>query len=167
MQMLCAGGYPCVGDPPAFEAHGVGQVPWDQCVDRAVKLVDTHLQFPPDGCYDVIRLRRNLMEQARSFNKFNAAFGIPAMPISLLVGSFRRNYLAIDDWAGGGHRLLTLDFENLITDPKGSALVLRDWTGKDLAVDRMTACVVARGPNCYPTLLELSLIEIGNDDVPA
>ncbi len=158
MQMLYAGGYPCEGEPPAFEEHVMGDIPWEKCKDRAVKLVDAHLDLPPDGPYDVLRLRRNPQEQARSYIKFSAAFGVPAVPISKLVGSMRRDYVAIDKWASQ-HRTLMLEFEDLITDPGGSALMLREWTGRPLRVDRMAACVVKRRPECYPGLLELSLIE--------
>ncbi|KKN38356.1 hypothetical protein LCGC14_0754310 [marine sediment metagenome] len=158
MQILHAGGYPCEGEPPAFEPH-LGGIPWERCGDRAVKHVDTQLNLPPGGPYDVIRLRRNLQQQARSFTKWAAAlFRGRAIPISRIIASFRRDYAVIDDWAVN-HRLLVLDFENLITDPKGSAFAIRNWTGKDLDVDRMAACVVKRSPNCYPGLLELSLIE--------
>lgn len=158
MQMLHAGGYPCAGEPPAFEPCPVGCIPWKRYGGHAVKFVDAQLDLPPDGTYDVIRLRRNLQEQARSFNKWTAVMfrGVP-IPISKIVASFRRDYLVIDEWAKN-HHLLMLGFENLITDPRGSAILLRDWTGKDLDVDRMAACVVKRSPACYPGLLELSLL---------
>ena len=44
MQMLWAGGYPCLGRWPAFEQYAVGRVPWHLLPDRvAVKLVDAQL----------------------------------------------------------------------------------------------------------------------------
>lgn len=64
MQMLHAGGYPCEGEPPDFEPHPVGEMPWERCERRAVKLVDAHHQFPPAGSYDVIRLIVALVDES-------------------------------------------------------------------------------------------------------
>lgn len=75
MQMLHAGGYPCMGEYPAFECFDIGKIPWRECEGFAVKAVDAQLQNPPDSACKVIRLRRNLVEQCKSINKWNNLFG--------------------------------------------------------------------------------------------
>ena len=88
MQMLNAGGYPCVGEYPAFEKYNIGDIPWEECVGKAVKVVDTHIQFPPEGRYKVIFLTRDIKQQVKSqckFLKFIA--GIDSKPSSRYVKS--------------------------------------------------------------------------------
>ena len=70
MQMLHMGGFPCFGNPPAFETYMIEKIPWGECEGRAVKLIDMHRHFPPNGDYRVILLKRSLREQAKSINKF-------------------------------------------------------------------------------------------------
>lgn len=159
MQMLHAGGFPCVGEPPAFEEYGIGQIPWKDCHDRAVKLVDAQLQFPPQMPCKVIRLRRNLKQQAKSFNKFNKCFGLPSAPISKLIKSFRRDYYKIDTWAKKQSGLMTIEFETIIKYPGYIAMRISKFSGRDLNIGAMASCVVDRSPDCYPTMLELDLLE--------
>lgn len=163
MQMLQAGGYPCLGEPPAFEEYGVGQIPWPKCAGRAVKVVDTQLQFPPAGRYCVLRLRRNFLEQARSFNKWMGALSRMApSPVSRIAASFRADYEAIDAWAAKQSSVLILAFEDLVCQPKTSAQVLAgkiaEFDGTQLDVEAMAECVLPRPPTCFPGLLELDLL---------
>ncbi|KKL91874.1 hypothetical protein LCGC14_1890270 [marine sediment metagenome] len=163
MQMLCAGGYPCRGEPPAFEPYPAGDIPWDECQGHAVKLVDAHEQLPPTGTFDVIRLRRNLTEQARSFNKFSCViFGADTIPTSRLVGAFRRDYAVIDEWLRG-QRSMVLDFETIITNPITAAIAIQDFVGDPLDIQRMAACVLRRDPQCNSRLLELDLIKAARE----
>lgn len=69
MQMLHAGGHSCFGGPPAFDGYDLGKIPWRSVGMMAVKVVETHLQFPPRdfGPFRVIRLGRDFREQAKSF----------------------------------------------------------------------------------------------------
>lgn len=159
MQMLWAGGMPCKGDPPAFECFSLGAIPWGECEGHAVKLVDSHLQLPPDGDYLVIRLRRDAKEQAKSFNKWNAAFGLPGVALSQLIGSFRRDYKKIDAWSRSQRGWMCLDFEKIIEFPRPTAVRLADFLGRDLDLDRMKSVVENRDVNCLPSLLELELIK--------
>lgn len=159
MQMLHAGGHPCQGTPPDFEPFGIGLIPWSQCEGTAVKLVDSQLHLPQDGNYKIVRLRRNLTEQARSVNKWGAAlFGVPAAPTSTLIGSFSRDYEVIDAWCDR-HTTLVMDFEKLITEPGRAAAELAAFSGRDLDVALMLRAVIPRSPQCYHELLELQLIE--------
>lgn len=159
MQMLHAGGYQCQGTPPDFEPFPVGTIPWDRCRDTAVKLVDAQLQLPPDGDYKIIRLRRDMTEQARSMNKWAAAlFRMPAIPVSALIGSFRRDYEIIDDWCSR-HTTMVMDFEKLVTEPGRAAAELTAFANQDLDVAMMVKVVIPRTAECYPELLELKLIE--------
>lgn len=158
MQMLYAGGFPCQGTPPAFEPFPLGCIPWEQCAGTAIKLVDAQWQHPADGNYKIVRLRRNMVEQARSANKWGAALlGLPAIPIATLIGSFRRDYKLIDSWCDR-HSTFAVDFERLIGEPGRMAAELAVFSGLDLDVARMTSVVIPRSPNCHPELLELRLI---------
>lgn len=159
MQMLHAGGFPCLGGPPAFEDFPVGCTPWEECDGKAVKLVDSHLHFPPAGSYRVIRLHRDLIQQARSTNKWvGAVSGIQALPVSRLIGSIRRDYVTIDEWAAK-HITLHLPFEDLVGKPREAAKTIAHFVQTTLNVDAMAACVIPRGPECHAELLEVALCE--------
>lgn len=159
MQMLHAGGYPCVGHPPAFEEYPVGEIPWPEVRGKAVKVVDTHLHLPPPGRYFVIRLLRDLREQARSLNKWTSAmFRLPPAPISRIVASLRRDYATIDEWCFQQEKCLELRFEDILARPARAALDLCDFLGWDLDPARMREVVVTRPPECYGGLLEAELI---------
>ena len=160
MQMLSAGGYPCKGEWPAFEPFQIGRIPWSECKGFAVKLIDPQRRFPPPGDYRIIRLSRDLREQAKSFNQFNAAFGFPPVPAGRLIKSFKRDYRVIDKWARR-HRTMRLDFETIITDTTHAAEMISTFVRAELDIEKMVACVVVRNPECHPGLLELSLIQKG------
>lgn len=158
MQMLHAGGYPCKGEYPAFECFPVGAIPWAECGGFAVKLVDAQLQLPPPGDYRVIRLVRDMKQQAMSMNRWNSVvLGLPSCSVSRLVGSYRRDYAAIDQWASQ-YPVLELDFERIVTDSRNAATAIRDFVGASLDIERMAAVVVDRSPEVHPTLLELTLL---------
>lgn len=158
MQMLFCGDFPCAGKPPAFECYSIGEIPWPELGGKAVKLVDAQHQLPPAGNYRVIRLHRDITQQARSINKFNAAFGLPAIPVSQLMGSIRRDYEIIDQWAEE-YPVLELSFEHLILSPLTEARAIESFVCRSLNVPAMSACVIAREVECHPELLELKLLE--------
>ena len=158
MQMLQAGGYPTVGDYPAFECFPMGLIPWGAIGDRAVKVVDVQRQFPPQGQYSVILLRRDLIEQAKSFNKFSQAFGLPAMSTLKIRASFSRDYGLISRWLQHQHRYMELRFETLIQEPDKAAASLQEFLGQPMDLGKMKAAVRKRDAYCYPGLLELELI---------
>jgi len=157
MQMLNAGGFPCEGDYPSFEEHPFGEVPWGECFGKAVKLVDAHLQLPPPGNYKIVRLARNLKQQAKSFNKFTKIFGMPSAPVALLIKSFKRDYITIDKWAQG-YPVLRLGFEAIILDPTKAAEKLAEFIGVPMAIRAMAKTVIKRGTDCHPTMLETEMV---------
>lgn len=158
MQMLAAGGYPCAGTFPDYEPFPIGQIPWSGIDGMAVKLVDAHRQLPPVGPkYRIIRLNRNKTEQARSINKWMAAFFHLSANVSVLLGSLRRDYETIDAWASE-HDTLVLEFESIIKSPRESAERIVEWLGCPLDIDEMVKAVKPRGVECYQGLLELELI---------
>lgn len=167
MQMLHAGGYPCVGEPSAFEEHGVGTIPWADYRGQmvAVKAVGGKLDFPPRtlGPFDVIRLHRDLDQQACSTNKFNhMVSGLPVIPIWKYVRSFKREYSEIDVFYKKG-RVLHVYFEQVLADPLIQAERIVDWLEyrdhPEMDVEAMAAAVVRRGQRCLGWLLEAGLID--------
>jgi hypothetical protein len=162
MQMLHAGGFPCVGSPPAFEEFPVGKIPWGDCAGKAVKLVDAHLQLPQPGRYHVITPRRLLRTQAKSWNRFaGVLFGIQPADEARIVESFTRDYATIAAWARRQESRCYLSFGTLVTQPRAAAEHLAASLGVDLDIDAMAAVVRPRGPGLHPTLLELEMAEEG------
>ena len=159
MQMLHAGGYPCVGVPPAFEEYRMGEVDWDKCDGKAVKLIYEG-QLPPPGTCDVIRLRRDPTEQAKSWNKFLKEMEIPAVPVDRLMRRFQYSYRKLDLWASKQRMLMTFDFEFVISEPRRSAIMLHDVvSGIDsLDIEKAASVVIDRSPNCSAELYELRMV---------
>jgi len=163
MQMLDAGGYPCKGTHPGYEPFGVGSIPWNECEGHAVKVVDAHSQLPPPGypCR-VIRLRRDLKQQAKSIHKWANAFGFgfafSRSANKALIAGLQHDYRLIDKWARDCQTLV-LDFERLITEPKRAAERLCEWIDEPLDTAAMAACVIDRAPECHREMLELGIIE--------
>lgn len=160
MQMLYAGGFPCVGEWPAFEPHPQDILwkgfQWKDCVGKAVKMVNAK-ELPPPGTYDVIRLRRDLVEQAMSIWKFGKVFGIVEAPIDKLFPALAQAYQAIDFWACHQQTMMTLDFETLINVPHEGAQMLSDFVG-GLDVNKAASVVIDRSPKCGPELHELGMV---------
>lgn len=158
IQMLNAGGYPCLGKYPAFEPFTLGNIQWDIAEGKAVKLVDAQLQFPPVGKkYKIIYLSRDRKQQAKSTNKFVGVLGIPPIKLKKLIRSFKIDYKIIDTWAKN-HDVLRIKFEDLINRPMSTALKISGFTGGDLNTKKMCAAVIDRKPECGPELLELSMM---------
>ena len=165
MQMLHAGGYPCFGEYPAFEPiQEIGAIPWTECLGKAVKVVDTHTQFPPTGEYHVIRLRRDYKQQARSIGKFlKEVVGIPQSRalINQYEKSLPADYRKIDEWAKRQKGLLELDFEDIIKKPSSSVFSIANFINTRTeeiinlsAMVKMVNVVEQRSPDCYPGMLE-------------
>lgn len=163
MQMLDAGGVPCSGTYPDYEPFPMGTTPWSEVSGKAVKLVDAHLHFPPPGSYRVIRLYRNFTEQAKSFNKWTKAF-FDAKPASRdkLVGSFVRDYRKIDEWAIP-YPTIGVHFEQIVEKPRYVAEKLAKFLGMSLDIEKMVSVVRPRSAECYPTLLEIELLNDQSD----
>lgn len=163
MQMLNAGGYPCMGNYPAFEDVELTAKLFKENTGKAIKVVDTHMQFPPTGEYHVIRLRRNWGEQAKSLCKFLRAINVDVPTnktnIKKFTKSFPADYEKIDSWAKRQKGMIIIDFEELILNPRESAEKISQFTGEQLDIDKMVAVVEPRTTGCYPTMLELKFID--------
>ena len=165
MQMLNAGGLVCAGEYPAFEPYSIGEIPWEQCKGKVVKLVDAQLQFPPGNGHKVILLKRDRKQQAKSINKFLGAIAnLPPMPNKPLVKSLDHDYKIIKKWAKK-QNVLHLSFEEIITHPEKVVEDISDfldfaWPLFDIK-KAAEAIVVGRGTDCYPGLLEFKTIKKG------
>lgn len=161
MQMLHAGGYPCLGTYPAFENYLIGDIPWNETEGKAVKLVDTHVQFPKPGDYKVIRLKRDLTQQSKSQVKFLKYFGFP-LPKSAykdFLKSLPNDYKKIDSWAKKQSELITISFEDIINNPDEVINNLVDFIGVDLDKSKMKSVIIKRNSDCYNGLLELTMLD--------
>jgi len=159
MQMLQAGGVPVVGKFPAFEEYELGSIPWGDVQGKAVKLVDSHLHFPPDslGPYRVLLTTRNIVQQAMSTAKFlkdqGFHLGIDQMR---LRKSIERDNAAIREWAERQESVLHVQFEATLANTEAAAAKIRDFIGPEysLDADRAAGAVIKRSPKCYPGLME-------------
>jgi hypothetical protein len=159
MQMLDAGGYPCAGKYPSYEAFDIGEIPFKDLQGKAIKVIDTHTQFPPTGEYHVIRLRRNYKQQAKSMYKLLSNFmPLPKSFIPQSEKSLPKDYATIDAWAKRQKGLLELDFEEIITNPLAAAKKIAVFIEYPLFIDRMAAVIKERSTDCYPTMLETTII---------
>jgi hypothetical protein len=169
MQMLAAGGVPCVGLWPSFEDQDHNSLrrsdpaSWQaQAAGRAVKLLDPHRAPPPAGPdYRVLWLFRDWSEQARSQLKV----------VGVDQGRGNRKRMerqlrreteaagsaldAVDAWRG---RRMVVPFDCLLLRPREMAGLIAVHLGRDLDADAMVSCVVARAPACLPYLLEPTLV---------
>jgi hypothetical protein len=156
MQMLNAGGFPCFGEYPAFEDYPVFEVPWHECKGKAIKLVDSQMYPEPEGEYSIIRLHRDIKEQAKSQKKLmEAMFGKSrGIKTEIIEKSLIRDYKQIDEWAEK-HRTLHIHFEDIMNNPIDVAKRIAEFVAIPLDVIKMAAVVRERSSDCYPTLLEL------------
>lgn len=157
MQMLHAGGVPCSGEFPAFEPHDMGEIPWNDVQEKAVKLVDSHLQFPPHGMYRVILTSRNVVQQSMSIAKFLSYQGFHLrIDKTRLRESVNRDMKTISDWAYQQESVLELPFEKTLKSPDIVAKQIRDFIGPEYSLDpeRAASAVIKRSHKCYPGLME-------------
>lgn len=171
MQALAAGGYPCVGEAPAFEddrladPRGVREFAL-QCVGHAVKILDIHRnKVPLSVPADFILLTRDPVQQARSNAKFLravAGFNTTRADVEKLAASIPPD---IEKASGliferPDARLLGLRFEDVLAFTAHTMHAINTFVGGGLDVQAMAAVVRQRGPECQPDLsIELSLME--------
>ena len=90
MQMLDAGGFPCLGEYPDYEPYNFGGLPWEHARGKALKIPDAHEQLqissPPFDDYLVITPRRDLRQQAESSGKLMRQ--IPILKVAILDRHF-------------------------------------------------------------------------------
>lgn len=175
MQMLEAGGMPCTGEYPAFEAEygsvilGGGVLTADMLAalqGRAVKLLDLHRGVLPKGPdYRVIWINRNHAEQGKSQAKFLST--LTGMSLGRNVArDFSKSYGADTPKLrkalarAGVTTALCLTFETVLAAPRDAAAQIAAHVGIPLTRTTDMANVVrARDPVCAPDLsLELTLI---------
>lgn len=166
MQMLSAGGFPCLGSYPAYENMPVylGWDYWPDCRGSAVKILDAPIQIgtPEDlGECRFVLLTRDPTEQSSSFVKFaKATMGLPddLKTRRTMADSFRRDLPVLRAALRAHGPVLELRFEHLLTKPMGSILRLEEFVGKKLNRGRMLDQVVKRTARSYPGLLEIELL---------
>jgi hypothetical protein len=168
MQMLAAGGMPCIGEPPAFEdvrftpGARVAEDWFASLIGNAVKVLDPHhVQLPKPAPARVIWLNRDYREQAASQAKFlQAVAGIGG--VEDVATAFRRSMpqerrealRALAGWP-----LLEQAFEALILEPAASARAINAFVGGHLDADAMARVVRRRPTECAPGLdMECELI---------
>lgn len=169
MQMLAAGGMPCIGEYPAYEPPelGAGVVSYEfmnQHPDHAFKWLDPKhvtLPYPP---VMVIWLTRNRLEQAKSQVKFaQQVCGMRMQPHA--VRGMTEQIGKDEAWAKRITRPAhTLHFELLINSPRVAAGKLAKMLAPfaTLDVEAMAAQVVKRRPGCERGMdIEVILTERG------
>lgn len=161
MQLLDFGGFPVEGEYPAYECHGLGEIPWNKIKGKAVKVVDIHLQFPPKGKYHVIRLKRDLEQQTASIVKFTEYFvghKIDRQHRKRILKSTIKDYKKIDTWAKRQHSSIEVNFEDLIESTESQIKRIREFIGFELDTKKASSIVFDRKTGCYDGLLELKMI---------
>ena len=161
MQMLSAGGYPCVGKFPSFEVDLDNDRNWIRnCEGMALKIIDPHHYPPPPGHeYRVIWIDRDIRQQAKSTMKAQRALTdlenvhrSQLRDMERLIREQRRP--ALDTWAELGAKVLPMRFERIIRSPRESAEDMASFLRLDLDTKRMAEAVVKRRPSCLPYMLE-------------
>lgn len=169
MQMLHAGGVPCVGPPPFFEVadRGTAAAVVAAHPGHAVKLVypDPAFDFLPPGWAGrcVVVTRRDAAAQAQSQWKLLVATGAvpadePAPDLAALAAEDVRIAAALI--AGYVARTRTpparLEFEQILSDPAGTARALATLVGGPFDAVKAAAAVVRRPPGCLPYMMEFA-----------
>lgn len=165
MQMLAAGGYPVIGQYPAFEdprfAPSVGHV--DPPPGFAVKVLDAHRMSFARCDYRWIVLTRNEDEQARSQLKLLRTYGLPVdrKMRKVVAKSLRAELPKLFGKAGYvGGPIMRLGFEYILANPAQAARKLAKFVGQPLSCDAMAAQVRHRSPKCLPEMLEFELLGV-------
>lgn len=168
MQMLAAGGMPCVGEPPAFEdarlepGRHVDEAWFRGLIGNAIKVLDPHhVQLPKAATARVIWLNRDYREQAASQAKFlQAVAGIGG--VEDVAIAFRRSMPAERKQALcalAGWPILEQAFEALILEPEAAAHAINAFVGGHLDEAAMAHVVRRRPTECAPGLeMELELL---------
>lgn len=167
MQMLHAGGVPCVGIYPAFEEHFTQEL-LNSSAGKALKILDPQRERPAFNANTwVIRLTRDHREQARSSAKFLAL--TMGMPVNRgTVRSIESSYGPDERKISGliehieRNQCLQLSFEELIEAPDRATkwvAAFLERAGISLDETAARAQVRARSTACAPGLdLEIALL---------
>lgn len=173
MKMLHKGGIEPLCDPSSleygYELNASLELPrshgWlNNAGGKAVKILDPQRFTPPHGHrYAFIFLTRDLKEQAKSHVKFINALGVRTMPDTRrkLEASLRRDEPIVRRLLASyeGSRTLSLEFEQLILDPLGSATRMDDFLQRgDFNLIGAASVVFKRTVKCLPYLLEAQTV---------
>lgn len=180
LQMLHKGGMPVAGTFPDYECEEVNPffstsldgrcaIPtqWLQAQDgRALKLLCPQM-FALDGINvaGTLYLTRSLREQALSMQKLLGVSQAAAVAMEQSIAADDSVSLAILRLRGP---LLRLSFEQIITDPRGTAAAVAAFVascgGPALDVAAMTSAVLHRTPDCRPDMsIEAAQIQIAEE----
>jgi hypothetical protein len=167
MQMLHAGGIPCVGQRPAFEdartITDIDQSLFNDWAGHAVKILDPHLAGVPAHIPAVaIFMQRRISEQAKSIAKFSHLVGgtprWKSRQMALLEKGLISDMRAIRQVLEPIPTLM-LQFEEVLARPHEAALQMARHIGVALDLLCMAAVVKARSPLCAPDVsMELQLV---------
>lgn len=164
MQMLSAGGVPCIGEYPGFEdlAHHEqrAQDPhgWAaSSAGKAVKVLDPQRAPPPPGyAYRTIILQRDPAQQAESMLKLIEYDRSRTMRRGMRAG-LNRDIPKMLQALPTDHRC-KLFFERILAEPVIAARAIAGHLRMDLDVEAMARCVVPRGSRCLSGMLEHQLV---------
>lgn len=164
MQMLSAGGVPCIGGYPGFEdlAHHEqrAQDPhaWAaSSAGKAVKVLDPQRAPPPPGyAYRTIILQRDPTQQADSMLKLIDYDRSRTMRRGMRA-SLSRDIPKMLQALPSDHRC-KLFFERILAEPTVAARAIAGHLRMELDVEAMARCVVPRGPRCLSGMLEHQLV---------
>ncbi len=175
MQMLYAGGVPCVGEWPAFESSASMFGSFDPNAfaalrGHAIKLIGpAELPIGDMPKHIVIWLDREPHEQAKSQLKLVSAMfgGVAANRRSIrsMVAGIRSGRPSNMAAVGAKSRCPTMlmSFERLLTQPVDAAHTIAaflQWHGyQQLNVAAMRRQIRRRSPACYPGMMEIDLLE--------
>lgn len=174
MQMLHAGGLPCIGHWPAFEEHRANFESFDADFiashpGHAVKILDPQRVRLQQGQVlsrlpaIVIWLLRDFTEQAKSQAKLLESFvGMTSNRLHRrrLVASLRRDTALAHD-ALDGLPMRTVPFERLVYDPADGAATIDSFLrehGLRIDQQKAAAAVIDRPTSCLPDMLEVELL---------
>ncbi len=172
MRMLAAGGVPTIGEAPDFECvetqYMLEDAPaaWAYHVrGKAVKVLDAHRFAMPDlGEFDLIWLRRNPQEQARSMLKLIASMFSAVQITRQSVRAMKKGIIHDGPIAArrladaGTPNAIALDFEEILADPHRAARTI-GYAFK-IPAERwpvMASQVIKRDAKCLPYLMEEAL----------
>lgn len=125
--------------------------------NAAVKILDPiHYQWPGHLEAQMIWLRRDPIEQAKSQIKFLKMIGVNIQKdrVRELADSIEPDTIEAQNFLSSiGLYLLTVHFEDILSDPASIALGISEFLKRpDLDLQRMAAVVIKRGPECLPDL---------------
>lgn len=169
MQMLHAGGYPTIGEYPAFEDIRAGAFGHDtewisKQQGKAIKIL-TPLAINKflGADYKFIWVDRNPLQQAISQVKFgNLMMGLPAN--RKIIKTYENSYRSekqehinhIKKYTK--HDIFYLTFENLLKNPTECARTIIEFVGASLDIEAMANQVIKRPPEAEKGLdIEIKL----------